>query len=64
MTEHWLSETRLVITKLGRKWILFSKTGKKILGTHPTKRAAEAQEHAINIAKARRAGHRIPYLRK
>ena len=53
-----------MIVKLGRKWILFSKTGKKkILGTHPTRRAAEAQEHAINIAKARRAGHRIPRLR-
>lgn len=49
-----------MIAKLGRKWILFSKDGKKILGTHPTRRAAEAQEHAINIAKARRAGHRIP----
>ena len=27
---------------------------------HKTKAGAEAQERAINIAKARRAGHRIP----
>lgn len=28
--------------------------------THRTLAAAKAQESAINIAKARRAGHRIP----
>lgn len=27
---------------------------------HPTKAAAEAQERAINLSKARKAGHRIP----
>lgn len=32
----------------------------KILGTHPTKASAEKQESAINISKARVAGHHIP----
>jgi len=42
-----------------KKWVLLSRKG-KVLGTHPSRRAAEAQEHAINISKARAAGHRIP----
>ena len=48
-----------MIERVGRKWVLFSHEG-KVLGAHPTKRAAEAQERAINITKGRRAGHRIP----
>lgn len=41
-------------------YVLRSKrTGRK-LGTHPTRAAAERQEAAINISKARAAGHRIP----
>jgi hypothetical protein len=40
-------------------WILRSHRG-KILGVHPTHKKALAQERAINIAKARAAGHRIP----
>jgi len=51
-----------MIEKIGKLWVLFSHKG-KVLGTHPTKRKAEAQEHAINISKARRAGHRIPRLK-
>lgn len=41
------------------KWVLLSHEG-KVLGTHKSKQKAKAQEFAINIAKARRAGHRIP----
>jgi hypothetical protein len=48
-----------MIEKIGSKWVLFSRNG-KVLGMHKTKRDAKAQEFAINIAKARRAGHRIP----
>lgn len=51
-----------MIEKIGpHKWILLSHKG-KVIGTHKTKRLAKAQEFAINIAKARRVGHRIPRL--
>jgi hypothetical protein len=49
-----------MIKKVGKKWYLYSSDGKKILGRHPTKAAAKRQEAAINLAKARAAGHRIP----
>ena len=49
-----------MIVHVKRKWILFSRDGKRVLGEHSTKAAAKAQETAINLAKARRAGHRIP----
>ncbi len=50
-----------MIEKRGqRKWLLRSKRSGKVLGTHPSKTAAERQEAAINISKARAAGHRIP----
>lgn len=45
------------------KYTLVSKSGKK-LGTHDTKEEAVAQEHAVNISKARAAGHRIPKKKK
>ena len=48
-----------MIKRVGRKWLLFSHEG-KVLGVHPSKRAAAAQEVAISISKARRSGHRIP----
>lgn len=48
-----------MIKKRGDKWVLVSKTTGKVLGTHSTKKAAESQEAAINISKARAAGHRI-----
>lgn len=41
------------------RFVLVSRKG-KILGAHDTLAAARAQERAINIAKARAAGHRIP----
>jgi len=49
-----------MIKKVGKKWILCSHDGKKILGHHPTKASAKRQEAAVNISKARAAGHRIP----
>ena len=49
-----------MISKRGKKWVLRSKKTGKVLGTHTTKKAAESQEAAINISKARAAGHRIP----
>ncbi|MFA6492687.1 MAG: hypothetical protein WCV58_00905 [Patescibacteria group bacterium] len=49
-----------MIKKRGKKWVLLSKESSRVLGTHPTKKAAESQEAAISISKARVAGHRIP----
>ena len=49
-----------MITKVGKKWYLYSHDGKKILGRHPTRAGAERQETAVNLSKARKAGHRIP----
>jgi hypothetical protein len=49
-----------MIKKRGKKWVLLSKTSGRVLGTHPTKAATERQEAAINLSKARAAGHRIP----
>lgn len=48
-----------MIEKIGKKWVLFSRKG-KVLGTHSTKKKARTQERAVNISKARAAGHRIP----
>lgn len=48
-----------MIARFHRKWALVSREG-KVLGLHDTKHEAEAQERAIRISKARRAGHRIP----
>ena len=49
-----------MIKQSGRKWILYTQDGKKILGVHKSKADAERQETAINISKARAAGHNIP----
>ena len=43
-----------IIEKRGDKWCLISKTTGKTLGCHPTREGAEAQERAIQAAKARR----------
>lgn len=50
----------MTIRRRGNKFVLLSKTGGRVLGTHTTRAEAEAQESAINISKARKAGHRIP----
>lgn len=50
-----------MIKKRGpKKWVLVSKKTGRVLGTHPSRAKAERQEAAINISKARAAGHRIP----
>ena len=46
-----------MIRKLSDGWALI--TSNRVY-VHDTKEDAERQERAINIAKARRAGHRIP----
>lgn len=46
-------------TKKG-KYRLYSKDGSKLLGTHSSLDSAKKQEAAINISKARKAGHHIP----
>ncbi len=51
-----------MIVKIGRQWYLFSRK-RRVLGMHKTKAKAEAQERAINISKARAAGHHIPKKR-
>lgn len=49
-----------MIKKTGKKWVLYTHDGKRILGRHATKESAQKQEAAINISKARAAGHIIP----
>ena len=49
------------VTRSGRPmYLLISRKG-KILGSHRRLADAKAQEHAVNLSKARAAGHRIPY---
>ena len=48
-----------MIVPHGHKFLLLSHEG-KVLGEHPTRAAAARQERAINISKARAAGHYIP----
>ncbi len=52
----------MTIRKRGGKHVLVSRTG-KTLGSHRTRAEAEAQESAVNISKAKKAGHRIPKKR-
>lgn len=50
-----------MIVHVGKgRWLLFDRAGKRVLGTHKTQADAKAQETAISISKARRAGYRIP----
>lgn len=53
-----------MIKREGDQWILYNSTGEKVLGRHPTRAKALAQERAVQISKARAAGHRIPRRRK
>jgi hypothetical protein len=43
-----------MIERKGREWVLKTKDGKKVLGTHPSRESAMAQERAIEISKAQR----------
>ena len=49
-----------MIEKKDSGYILRSKGTGKTLGKHATKAEAQAQEAAINLSKARKAGHVIP----
>jgi len=42
----------MTIRKRGSKFVLISKKG-RVLGTHPSRKAAEKQEDAINISKSK-----------
>jgi cytoplasmic iron level regulating protein YaaA (DUF328/UPF0246 family) len=43
-----------MIVKDGNKWLVKDKKGKKVLGTHPSRKKALAQLRAIEISKAGR----------
>jgi len=49
-----------MIEKRGKKYVVVSHIGRAVLGRHDTLAEAKAQMSAINISKARAAGHRIP----
>lgn len=46
-----------MIKKVGSKWVLYTHDGKKVLGTHPTREEALAQERAVQASK--HAGLRV-----
>lgn len=52
-----------MIEKRGGKWVVLSGIG-KVLGRHKSEAEADAQLKAIEISKARAAGHRIPLPEK
>ena len=41
------------VKKKGNKWIVTDKSGKKILGTHDTKKEADRQLRAVEASKSR-----------
>ena len=47
-----------MIKRIGDLWVLFDSDGRRVLGKHKTKKEAEGQEAAINIAKAIKTRHR------
>jgi|SRR5262245_16330556 len=49
-----------MIVKRGKRYVLKSKESGRTLGVHPSRMAAERQETAINMSKARAAGHKLP----
>lgn len=49
-----------MIRKRGKKWVLYTKDGKRVIGVHDSEESAKSQERKIQIEKARKAGHRIP----
>jgi len=49
------------VTQGGRPMYLLMSQKGRILGKHRRLADARAQETAVNLAKARAAGHRIPY---
>lgn len=53
-----------MIRKEGKQWCLYSKDGSEKLGCHSSKAQAKSQESAVNISKAKAAGHKIPKPKK
>jgi hypothetical protein len=49
-----------MIKKCCNQWCLYTKDGSRLLGKHPSRASAMKQESAINISKAKKAGHIIP----
>jgi len=49
-----------MIKKVGDMWYLYDSEGRKVLGKHKSRKDAVKQEIAINMSKARAAGHNIP----
>jgi len=49
-----------MIRKERGKFVLRSTRSGRILGRHTTKAAAQRQETAINLSRARAAGHHVP----
>lgn len=40
-----------MIRKVGKKWVLYTKDGRRVLGRHSTREAAVRQERAVQAAK-------------
>jgi hypothetical protein len=49
-----------MIRKEHGKFVLRDRAGGHVLGRHATKAAAKRQETAVNLSRARQAGHRVP----
>jgi hypothetical protein len=49
-----------MIRKEHGKFVLRERTGGHVLGRHVTKAGAKRQETAVNLSKARQAGHQVP----
>lgn len=43
-----------MIERKGKNWVLKTKDGKRVLGTHPSRESAMAQERAIEISKSQK----------
>jgi hypothetical protein len=53
-----------MIRKEHGKFVLRDQAGGHVLGRHRTKAAAKRQETAVNLSKARAAGHHVPAPRR
>jgi hypothetical protein len=49
-----------MIRKEHGKFVLRDRAGGRVLGRHATKAGAKRQETAVNLSKARAAGHKVP----
>jgi len=58
VTESTTTRNKQMKRKEGKKWVVRTKNGKKILGKHDTEAKANAQLAAIESSKKRRSGKR------